>query len=136
MDNGWVGWPWRVLVIGDDEAIRDLVEAILELDPRFDLVGTAATGAAAVDMSTALRPEVVIFDLQTGGSDWAAVLRAIRRRLPEANMVVMSAIPDPYTLLEVVSLGADAYLDEANAFAELVPTLVAVCDAQPQSRVA
>ena len=136
MDIGQVGSPLTVLVVADDEAIRDLLEAILDLDSRFTLAGAAATGPDAVEMACRLQPAVVVVDLQIGGSDWPGVLGAIRRRLPGANVVVLSAIPDPYTLLEVLTLGADAYLDEANAFSELVPTLMAVCGAELESRVA
>lgn len=127
--NGGSGAPWRVVLVGDDEAIRDLLEMILDLDPRFEMAGTAGSGTEAVVLAQAVRPAVVVLDLQTTDLDGPAVLAQLRHDLPETRVVVLSAYPDLFTLVEVVSLGADSYLDEANAFAELIPTLLATCTA-------
>ena len=40
---------------------------------------------------------------------------------------MLSAFPDPYTLVDVLSRGADSYLDKGAALAELAPTLVSLC---------
>ena len=121
-----VGTPCRVLVIDDDEDTRDLIEAMLDSDERFDLVGVAREGRSGLSLVEWLRPDAVILDLQVRGLDGLGALPEIRRRAPECRIVVLSAFPDLRTLADVVVRGADLYLDKANAFAELLPALTAL----------
>ena len=118
---------YRVLVVDDDEDIRVLIEAVIGLDPRFQLVGLAANGAEGVALAARERPAVVVLDLQMPTMDGLVALPLIRKCAPDAKVVVFSAFPDPYTLVEVVTQGADAYLDKSRVYAELVPTLLTLC---------
>lgn len=118
---------WSVLVVDDDEEIRDLLQVILGLHPFFEVVGWAADGEQGAALAAHLQPSAVVLDLHMPGLDGLDALAAIRSRAPESRIVVLSAYPDPFTLLDVVAQGADAYLDKNRSFAELVPTLVALC---------
>jgi len=118
--------PCRVVVIDDDEFTRDLIEAMLDADDRFELVGVAREGSTALSLVEWLLPEAVVLDLQVRGLDGLGALPEIRRRAPHCHIVVMSAFPDLCTLADVVVRGADLYLDKANAFAELLPALASL----------
>lgn len=120
--------PWRVVVVDDDESTRDLLEAMLDADARFELVGVAGEGRLALSLVEWLRPDVAIIDLQVRGLEGLGALPEIRARAPECRIVVMSAYPDLCTLADVVVRGADLYLDKAQVFAELLPALAALSD--------
>jgi DNA-binding NarL/FixJ family response regulator len=122
------GRPWSVVIADDDEDLRDLMEVILRIDARFDPVGSVSNGNAAVTMVREARPDAVVLDLQMPGLDGLGAVRAIRAENPDICIIVLSAFPDPYTLADVISLGADLYLDKAKAFAELLPSLAAACE--------
>ena len=66
-------------------------------------------------------------DLQLPGMGGLTALPLIRRRAPATRIVVFSAFPDPYTLVDVLQLGADGYLNKGTTWQELVPTLAALC---------
>lgn len=117
---------WRVAVVDDDECTRDLLEVMLDADPRFELVGVAGDGRTALSMVEWLSPTVVIIDLQVPGFDGLAALPEIRRRAPDCRIVVLSAFPDPCTLADVVVRGADLYLDKSQVHTELLPALAAL----------
>lgn len=119
--------PLRVLLVDDDVEVRDLLEVVLDGDDRFDVVGQAADGAEALRLAESCRPDVVVIDLLMPGMDGFAALPHLRRVLPESRIVVVSAFPDPYTLLDAVKLGADGYIDKSRVWCELVPTLVGLC---------
>ena len=116
----------RVVVIDDDEDIHVLLELILGLDGRFRLAGQARSGDEGVALVGEILPEVVILDLQMPGIDGLAAIPLIRRAAPGAKIAVLSAFPDPYTLLDVVSRGADVYLDKTRTHSELVPSLLSL----------
>jgi DNA-binding NarL/FixJ family response regulator len=121
----------RVVLIDDDEDVAALIEAMLDDDPRFRVVGVAGDGHEGVALANRLQPDAVVLDLELPGMDGLAALPRLRQCAPAAKIVVFSAFPDPYTLLDVLELGADAYVDKATAWAELVPALEQACGMAP-----
>ena len=124
--------PWRVVIVDDDEYTRDLLEAMVDADDRFELVGVARDGRVALSLVEWLRPDVVVIDLQVRGLDSLDTLPGFRQRAPECRIVVMSAFPDLCSLADLVLRGADLYLDKANVFAELLPALAALTTVEPR----
>jgi len=120
--------PHSVLVIDDDPDVRSLIEVLFEVDDRFDMVAAVADGRAGIAAAAVLRPDVVVVDLGLPDIDGLAVVAEVRAMLPDARVVVFSAFPDPFTLLEVLRSGAHTYLDKATAWAELVPTVAGLCE--------
>jgi DNA-binding NarL/FixJ family response regulator len=123
-----MGAPHRIVIIEDDVDVRALLEVMLDLDDRFEVVGIAADGYDGISMARERAPDAVILDLELPGIGGLDVLALIATRSPEARIVVFSAFPDPITLIDVLRLGADAYLDKATAWAELLPTVASLCE--------
>lgn len=117
----------RVLLVDDDEEMRDLLEIMLEEDGRFCVVGHAADGRQALRLAERYLPDVVVLDLQMPGMDGLTALPGLRARLPGARIVVLSAFPDPITLADTVELGVDGYIDKGRSWCELIPTLAGLC---------
>ncbi|MEA3055748.1 MAG: two-component system, NarL family, response regulator NreC [Actinomycetota bacterium] len=126
--------PHSIVVIDDDPDVRALVEMLLEVDERFDVLACVGAGREGVDLVRQLQPDAVVVDLELPDIDGMAVIAEIRAMLPEARIVVFSAFADPFTLLDALRSGADGYLDKGSAWAELVPTLAELCDEQLSSR--
>ena len=118
-----------VLLVDDDAELRALLEIILEEDGRFDVVGQAADGREALGLARSARPDIVVLDLLMPGMDGLRALPQLREALPRARIVVVSAFPDPYTLLDAVKLGADGYIDKTRVWRELLPTITGLCAA-------
>lgn len=119
--------PADVVIIEDDEEVRDLLRLLFELDGRFEIAATAGDGRAGIAAVELTQPAAVILDLDLPEIAGPEVIRAIRRSSPHTRVVVFSAYPDPYTLLEVIRQGADSYLDKATSWLELVPTVAELC---------
>src|SRR5438552_1811829 len=117
----------RVVVVDDDPDVQDLLEFMFEVDERFVVVGFAPDANTAVSLVERERPDAVVLDLQLPGMDGLTALPLIRRRAPEARIVVFSAFPDPFTLVDVLQLGADGYLNKTATWLELIPTLATLC---------
>lgn len=113
---------WRVLVVDDDPDVHPLLEVMFETDGRFSLVGQAGDAGTALALADRHRPHAVLLDLSLGETEGWAVLPELRRRLPEARILVFSAFPEPVTLVQALGAGADAYLNKASAW-ELIPVL-------------
>jgi DNA-binding NarL/FixJ family response regulator len=117
-----------VLLVDDDTDVRNLMEVMIGDDDHFTVVGHARDGQEALRLADLARPEVVVLDLHMPGMDGYAALPRLRAALPDARIVVVSAFPDPYTLVDAVQRGADGYLDKSRAWSELLPTLRSLCE--------
>ena len=119
--------PLRVLLIDDDVDVANLIEVLIDLDDRFSLVGVADSAPVGIDLAAEHRPDVIVLDLHLPGMNGFDAIPSLRE-VGGCPIVVFSAFPDVYTLLDVVSSGADSYLNKATAWAELLPTLASVCE--------
>ena len=119
--------PLDVVLIEDEDEVRDVLRVLFDLDDRFRVVAEAADGLAGMDAVAAHRPDVVVLDMQLPGASGAEVVQAARTSSPETRIVIFSSFPDPFTLLEVLRLGADGYLDKATAWMDLLPSILQLC---------
>ena len=86
----------RVLLIEDDDDIRALLRARLELDGRFTVVAEAWNGAHGVGQAKVHRPDVVVLDVIMPVLDGVKTLPLIRRLVPDAVVVTFSALPEEH----------------------------------------
>jgi DNA-binding NarL/FixJ family response regulator len=83
--------PTTLLIVDDDAAFRALARRRLVLDG-FDVVGDAADGVDAVRAASALRPDIVLLDVQLPDSDGFEV--AERLRECGIGAVVLTSVRD------------------------------------------
>ena len=80
----------RVLIVDDHAPFRALARRLLTADG-FDVVGEAADGAEALDAARALRPDVVLLDIQLPDVDGFRVARALAGTPPSPAVVLVSS---------------------------------------------
>ncbi|MDQ4020548.1 MAG: response regulator transcription factor [Actinomycetota bacterium] len=88
----------------------------------FEVVATAADGAAALRIVPAASPDVVLMDLHfiTGGPSGAEATRRIIDSWPDIRVLVLSASGEPVDVLAAVQAGASGYLVKSASVEELV----------------
>jgi len=99
-----------VLVVDDDEAVRASYAAILAAG-RCD-AQMAPDGAEALAAMEQHPYDVVLLDLRMPGPDGMSVLKDIKSRWPESEVVVITGYPSLETAKEAVRLGAYDYLSK------------------------
>ena len=80
----------RVLIVDDHAPFRALARRLLTADG-FDIVGEAADGASAIDAARALRPDVVLLDVQLPDVDGFRVAEALNDDPPSPAVVLVSS---------------------------------------------
>jgi len=112
----------RVLLVDDDEAVRDMMTVTLEAKG-FDVV-SAASVTEALRLITAETFDVLITDLHMPNpSDGFAVITAMRHTQPEALTLLVSGYPDVKSAMDAILLEADDIIVkpfEAGKLAELI----------------
>ena len=111
----------NVLVIDDEEAVRDAVCAALEAVGDFR-ISQASDGVSGLNMVESIRPDILMVDLVLPDIDGLQVLKALKERpglFRPARIVLMTAHPDPVPLDTLRDLGADALLEKPFHLHEL-----------------
>src|SRR5204862_309080 len=80
--------------------------AMLGRDPGIDVVATAEDGADMLDKARALRPDVVVLDLQMPGMSGMTALCRLTAELPGVRVLVLTAAVDPELVVDAASRAA------------------------------
>jgi len=111
--------PVRVLVVDDQQLIRDGIASLLSIQPGVVVVGTAADGASAVEQALALGPHVVLMDVRMPGVDGVEAVGLLRARAPECRVVMLTTFDDEEYVVQALQAGAFGYLLKDLPAAEL-----------------
>lgn len=98
----------KILVIDDEEVVRLSHRRILAGE-RFN-VETVLNGAEGLELLERHPVDVVLLDLRMPGMDGISVLRTIKEKWPEIEVVVITGYPSIDTAKEAIQLGAYDYL--------------------------
>ncbi|HUI84430.1 MAG TPA: response regulator transcription factor [Candidatus Binatia bacterium] len=117
------------IVIADDHAVlRESLTALLQSQPDFQVVGTAANGEEALRLVKQHNPEVLVLDLFMPGADGFEVLRTLERAGSRVASVVLTGSESQNDYVQVVRLGARGLVLKADAPQKLFAAIRAVAE--------
>ena len=99
-----------VLLAEDHAIVREGFRKLLEAEGDFKVVGEAANGRAAVDMTKKLRPDVVVMDIAMPLLNGLEATRQILQELPATRILILSAHSDDAYIEHLNAVGATGYL--------------------------
>jgi DNA-binding NarL/FixJ family response regulator len=107
--------PIRVFLVDDHSVVRRGMRAYLELVDDIEVVGEAAGGEEALEQIGTMSgegrpPDVVMMDLVMPGMDGIAVIRLLRERHPEVEVIALTSFAEPERVHGALQAGAEGYL--------------------------
>ena len=112
----------RILVVDDVRAVREGLRSLFA-GGDVEICGEAENGQQAVDQVRALRPDLVVLDINMPVMDGLRATLEIRRIAPEMKVVLFSINDSPEAKAAAKMVGADALVRKASAVFDLLPTL-------------
>ncbi len=112
-----------VMLVDDHDLVRAGLRSIVDAQPDMEIVGEAASGEEAVRLAKALKPDVILMDLNLPGIGGIGATERIVRSKSRCRIVVVSAqteSPFPKRLLEAGALG---YVTKAGPAEELLQAI-------------
>ena len=122
-----LGRPIRVLVADDHMIVRTGIRHVLEGQAEFEVVGEAARGEEALELTPRLKPDVVLLDISMPGPSGLQVTERLRATSPGTRVLILSMYDNAEYVLESVRAGAHGYLLKDTAATELRDAVRTVC---------
>lgn len=113
----------RMLLVEDDEPLRDRFARILAAWPGGRLVAACATLAEAMQALQGGRVDLLITDLRLPDGHGTQAIRMLRSLHPAAEAMVISVLADDATVIEAIEAGAAGYLLKDADSIELVEAI-------------
>jgi DNA-binding NarL/FixJ family response regulator len=118
--------PSRVLMVDDHPIVLAGLNALVEADPDFEVVGKARDGRTALRLAKQLLPDVVVLDISMPEMNGIEVATALLAERPECRVLVLTVHEDRAYLRQLVEAGVCGYLLKRSASDELIRALHAV----------
>lgn len=122
----------RILLVDDHSVVRQGLKMFLTLDPELEVIGEATNGAEALRRAHELHPDVVLMDLLMPVMDGIAATAAIRKELPNTEVIALTSVLEDASVTGAVRAGAIGYLLKDTEADELVRAIKAAANGQVQ----
>jgi DNA-binding NarL/FixJ family response regulator len=112
----------RLALADDQQLIRAGFRSLLEAEPDIEVVGEAGTGAEAVSLVTATRPDVVLMDIRMPDGDglWATEQIVQRPELASTHIVIVTTFELDEYVARAIRAGASGFLVKDTEPVELI----------------
>ena len=109
------------LIIADDQRLfRQSLRVVLDHEPGMKVVGEASDGQEAYEQAKALRPDVVLMDVEMPKLDGIAATRLLVKALVGIRILILSSYSDDDRVLHGIQAGAVGYIVKDSTPEEFV----------------
>jgi len=120
----------RVLLADDHALFRAGIASLLRAWG-MDVVGQAADGNQAIELTRRLKPELVQMDVGMSPRNGLEATRVIKTELPDVKVIIVTVSEDEQDLFEAIKSGAEGYLLKGMSEEELGTTLERISAGEP-----
>ena len=113
----------RVLIADDHAIVRAGLAAVLGFEQDISIVGEAVDGETAVAQACQIKPDIVIMDLMMPKMDGVEATAAIRRKLPDTKILILTTYGTSADIRRALSAGAAGAVTKTMLNAELTAAI-------------
>jgi hemolysin D len=110
----------RILLVDDQNSIRQYLHMSLEYESDLKIVGSAANGETAVSQVKALRPDIAIIDIEMPGTNGLETTQIIKEKYPNTKVIIFSSHGGNEYIEQALEAGAKGYLLKHTPASEIV----------------
>jgi len=120
----------RILIVDDHSVVRQGLKMFLGRDPDLEVVGEATNGVEALRAARQLKPHIVLMDLLMPIMDGIAATRALRKELPDLEVIALTSVLEDQSVYGAMQAGAIGYLLKDTKADELCRAIKAAAAGQ------
>ena len=100
----------RVLIADDNQHSREVLRALIGLEPDLEVVGAAVDAEEAINLASQHAPDVAIVDVRVPGGGGRRAAEGIALASPTTTVIALSAYDDARSVLEMFEGGVGEYV--------------------------
>lgn len=116
----------KVLIVDDQEIIRQSLEFMLNSKVNIEVIGTAVDGRDAINKVRKLVPDVVLMDIRMPEMDGIESMKIIKEFCPTTKVIILTTFDDDEYIYESLKNGANGFLLKGVSLIELVKAIEVV----------
>jgi DNA-binding NarL/FixJ family response regulator len=113
----------RVVLVEDDQEIRNSFSLIVNSSPKFTIVNGYGTGEEAISSLQRDKPEIVLMDIELPGMNGIQATKTIKDKMPGADIIMVTVYEDSDLVFEALKAGASGYITKSANYMELLSAL-------------
>ncbi|MDF2633580.1 MAG: two component transcriptional regulator, LuxR family [Pelosinus sp.] len=113
----------KVLIVEDQEIIRQSLEIMLHNKAGIQIIGTAENGKQAIKLIKKLVPDVILMDIRMPEMDGVQCIEIIKETFPKIKIIVLTTFDDDEYVFNALKNGASGYLLKGISVKELVEAI-------------
>jgi DNA-binding NarL/FixJ family response regulator len=122
----------RVLLVDDQQIVRQGLATILRYTPGLEVVGEAGDGEEAIALAQDLKPDVVLMDIKMPRLGGIPATRQICAQLPDTHVIILTTYDTDDLVFEGIKAGAKGYLLKDTTGEMLVEAIQGVMRGESQ----
>lgn len=122
----------RILIVDDQNIVRQGLKALLEPKTEFKVVGTASDGNNAIEQVKSLKPDIVLIDIEMPGMSGITATQRICHQFPQTKVLVLSSHESQEYVTQALQAGAEGYLLKTTLEEDLEQAILSVCEGHLQ----
>jgi DNA-binding NarL/FixJ family response regulator len=103
----------KLLLVDDQDLIRESLHIVLDMDPEIRVVGLAENGAVAIKLCEEQQPHVVLMDIHMPIMDGVEATRQIKTKWPHIRVIILTTFQEVGYVVDALGAGAEGYLLKA-----------------------
>src|ERR1700690_1943596 len=116
----------RIAIVDDHPLFREGLRQVIQSDRRFELIGEADQGKAALELILKTKPDLAVLDIHLPLMNGFEVAAALQARRSPTRLVILTMLRDETAFHQAMNLGIQGYVLKENAAGEIVNCLLAV----------
>ena len=113
-----------VFIVDDNNELRNALEEIISMSEGYKCIGTAGNTEDAINRIPILRPEVVLMDINLGGTESGIdVVRMLKPKMPDTNFMICTVYEENEKIFEALTAGASGYILKKTTPAKMLEAI-------------
>ncbi len=113
----------RVLVVDDQNVVREGIVAILSFQPDIEVVGEAVDGIQSLEIARKTRPDVILLDMVMPRQDGLTTIPMLRTIIQDAKILVLTSFAESDRVFQAIKAGALGYMLKDITRAQLLQSI-------------
>jgi DNA-binding NarL/FixJ family response regulator len=113
----------RVLLVDDHQVMRQGLVRMIQDQPEIRVVGEAANGREAIELTRELQPDVLVMDVSMPEMDGVEATRRIKAQMPQVRVIGLSMYEEQSVVQAMRQAGAEAFVSKTDSSGSLLKAI-------------